>query len=99
MAPKLTAILWDHDGVLVDTERLYFRATRDMLARVGVELTVEEYQQWLLIEGRGAWNLAEERGVRKDEIDKLRAARDDLYQDLLMRGGRALRGIFCIDTR
>jgi beta-phosphoglucomutase-like phosphatase (HAD superfamily) len=31
----LTEILWDHDGVLVDTERLYFRATKETLARVG----------------------------------------------------------------
>ena len=53
---RLTAILWDHDGVLVDTERFYFQATRDILARVGVEFTVEEYRQLLLIEGRGASN-------------------------------------------
>ena len=99
MAPKLTAILWDHDGVLVDTERLYFRATRDMLARVGVEVTVEEYQQLLFIEGRGAWHLAVERGVRKDEIDKLRAARDDLYQDLLMRGDVLVAGAFALLER
>jgi len=27
------AILWDNDGVLVDTEGLFFEATRDALAR------------------------------------------------------------------
>ena len=26
-------LLWDHDGVLVDTERWYFEATRIALAR------------------------------------------------------------------
>ncbi len=36
------AILWDNDGVLVDTEGLYFQATRETIASVGVELTVDE---------------------------------------------------------
>ncbi|MBK5102439.1 MAG: hypothetical protein JJE15_15875 [Desulfobacteraceae bacterium] len=33
------AILWDNDGVLVDTEELYFSATRDVLSKVGIDLT------------------------------------------------------------
>jgi HAD superfamily hydrolase (TIGR01509 family) len=79
----LKAILWDHDGVLVDTEGLYYRATREMLARVGVELSVEQYRQFILVEGRGAWHLAVEQGVSQTEIDKLRTARDGLYLDML----------------
>ncbi len=35
----IKAIFWDNDGVLVDTERLYFLATRHVLATVGVTLT------------------------------------------------------------
>ncbi len=31
----LRTILWDNDGVLVDTEELYFEATRQVLARAG----------------------------------------------------------------
>ena len=92
MVPKLTAILWDHDGVLVDTERLYFQATRDVLGHAGVEFTADQYRQLLLVEGRGAWHLAEARGVRKEEIDKLRAARDHLYHDLLTRGDVLVAG-------
>ena len=29
-------ILWDNDGVLVDTEGLYFRATQIILQEVGI---------------------------------------------------------------
>jgi len=50
----LTALLWDHDGVLVDTERLYFQANREQLARVGVDLTLDLYRQLLLVDNRGA---------------------------------------------
>jgi HAD superfamily hydrolase (TIGR01509 family) len=86
------AILWDHDGVLVDTERLYFQATRELLARVGVEITAEQYRQFLLVEGRGAWHLAEARGISKEEIARLRAGRDDRYMHLLTRGDVVVPG-------
>jgi beta-phosphoglucomutase-like phosphatase (HAD superfamily) len=29
-------VLWDNDGVLVDTEELYFRASRQVLAKVDI---------------------------------------------------------------
>ena len=31
-------ILWDNDGVLVDTEELYFQACREALAAQGIEI-------------------------------------------------------------
>ena len=85
-AEMLAAILWDHDGVLVDTERLYFQANREQLARVGVDLTPDLYRQLLLVDNRGAWHLAEERGVSRERIDALRAERDRRYQEALTQG-------------
>ena len=32
----IKAILWDNDGVLVDTEHVYFEATQHVLASVGM---------------------------------------------------------------
>jgi hypothetical protein len=34
-------ILWDNDGVLVDTEALYFRATQTVLQEVGITLEID----------------------------------------------------------
>jgi len=82
----IEAILWDHDGVLVDTERLYFQATRDVLATVGVELNVDSYRQLFLTESRGAWHLAAERGILPGEIERLRALRNDRYRQMLIGG-------------
>jgi HAD superfamily hydrolase (TIGR01509 family) len=87
-----TAILWDHDGVLVDTERLYFQATRDVLASVGVDLTAEMYRQFFLTESRGAWHLVAERGIAPTEIEKLRALRNDRYREMLTSGDVAIPG-------
>jgi HAD superfamily hydrolase (TIGR01509 family) len=87
------AIFWDNDGVLVDTEQLYFQATRDVLATVGVELTTEQYVELLLVQGQGAWHLAEERGISAGEIDRLRNQRNAVYADRLAQAPLVLAGV------
>lgn len=77
------AILFDNDGVLVDTEGLYFRANREVLAGVGVELSEGDYVELFLREGLGAWHLAEARGHSAQSIEALRAARDRRYFELV----------------
>jgi HAD superfamily hydrolase (TIGR01509 family) len=89
----IEAILWDNDGVLVDTEHLYFQATQSVLASAGVSLMEQQYVDHFLVEGRGAWHLLEERGVGADEIARLREARNDLYGRLLREGPRVIPGI------
>ena len=66
----LSAILWDNDGVLVDTERLYFEANRDYLSGLGVELTAADFAQWFLRESRGAWHLLPD--ASEEQIARLR---------------------------
>ncbi len=82
------AILWDNDGVLVETEHLYFEATRQVMASAGMALTEEQYVEFFLVQGRGAWHLLEERGVAADDIERLRGERNALYADLLASGSR-----------
>jgi len=91
LTPK--AILWDNDGVLVDTEHLYFQATQHVLASAGVDLTEQQYIAHFLVKGQGAWHLLEERGVGADEIARLRDERNDLYGRLLRQGPRAIPGV------
>lgn len=87
------ALLWDHDGVLVDTERLYFQATRETLAGVGVALSEPLYCALFMIEGRGAWHLARERGVSDEQIEQLAVARDARYSELVGRGDLVIPGV------
>src|SRR5690348_14172485 len=94
-----STLLWDHDGVLVDTEGLYFQATREILARIGVELSRELYKQLFLVEGKGAFHLASARGASTREIDALRAARDARYAELLARGDLLIPGALALLSR
>lgn len=77
------ALLWDHDGVLVDTERLYFQANREVLAGVGATLSEADYRYYLLVAGTGTWHLAAARGCSAAEIAELKHRRDERYQELL----------------
>ena len=72
-------VLWDNDGVLVDTEGLYFRATRAVLAKVSVDLTPDRFRAISLKRGESTFRLAAEREVSADRIAGLRAERDRLY--------------------
>jgi HAD superfamily hydrolase (TIGR01509 family) len=80
--PMVRGILWDNDGVLVDTERLYLRATQDILRTIGIDMRDEDYVNNLM-RGGSAFSLAEDRGVDEATIEKLRRERNDLYADLL----------------
>ena len=33
-------VIWDNDGVLVDTEELYFKTTLGVISEIGVDLTI-----------------------------------------------------------
>jgi hypothetical protein len=61
----IRAIFCDKDCVLVDTERLYFQATRELLSEVGVTLTEALFKQISLFEGRNAFDLAKAKGVSR----------------------------------
>ena len=87
------ALLLDNDGVLVDTERLYFVANRDVLATVGIALTEEEYVEFFLRQGVGAWHLAAARGLAPDVIEALRNARDQRYFELVGQADITIPGV------
>lgn len=75
-------VLFDHDGVLVDTEYWYFEAARRALADVGFALEKEQYLRDMS-QGLGSWARARAAGIDERTIDRLRKARDEYYQEYL----------------
>ncbi len=88
----IKTIFWDNDGVLVETEHLYFQATQRVLASVGIELNLQSYREMYLTQSQGTWHLATRNGVSQSEIDRLRAERDILYGQLLQEEAFAVEG-------
>ena len=86
---SLQAILWDNDGVLVDTEHLYFEATKQTLATVGHNLTRDEYIEVSLTAGKSLFELADLDG---ETFERLRDERNQVYSDLLSQGDLSIPG-------
>ena len=87
------AILWDNDGVLVDTEGLFFQATRDTLAGAGVELTLAQFLELSMRQGRSAFDLLSQRGLSQEQIAALKNQRDLDYARILQQQTRVLAGV------
>ncbi|WP_344473101.1 HAD-IA family hydrolase [Glycomyces algeriensis] len=85
-------VLFDHDGVLVDTEAWYYRAGERALADVGVALDKDRYLRDMA-QGLGTWTQARAAGVDEPTIDRLRAARDAYYQGYLRTEAIEIEGV------
>ena len=92
MNPEPTHILWDHDGVLVDTEPLYFEANRRALSNLGVELSESLYLK-LMARGESAWDIARAGGVGEADIAHWRAQRDVWYQEYITTADIDIDGV------
>lgn len=88
---QLRHLLFDNDGILVETEHHYFAATRDVLAEVGVELTREAFIELCLTQSRGAWHLLPPE--RRERVDELRDERNRRYTQLLRHVDLGLPGV------
>lgn len=77
------AILWDNDGVLVDTERLFFQANRDLFAAHGLELSPQSFFDWFLLDNCGGWHLFRERGHTDADIVEIRKDRNRRFSALI----------------
>ena len=75
-------ILFDNDGVLVETERYYFLATQRALSNHNIELSFEYYQT-IMPKAITAWHLMHEAGFTQAQVDKTRTQRNVYYQEYL----------------
>lgn len=89
----IRGIFWDNDGILVDTEGLYCRASAEVLGELGIELTREEFVERSLRRGESVFALATERGHAEEIVRTLQKKRNDRYAALLAEGVEPLSGV------
>ncbi|NVN90908.1 MAG: HAD family hydrolase [Desulfuromonadales bacterium] len=85
-------IFWDNDGVLMETEHLYYQANAEALAQAGVELSLEEFCRISLRQGESVLDLA----VNVRDTEEVRRVRDEIYYQLLDEESRVYPGV--LDT-
>ena len=88
----LKAILWDNDGVLVDTEGLYFQACRETLERLGVRLSEARFIELFLKASEGLTKIAAEHGIDEQALEPARIWRNARYTELLRAGVPVIDG-------
>lgn len=74
-------VLWDHDGVIVDTEPVFFEATSRVLAELGAPFDRPRWAE-LQAQGQGVVRLVEEAGLASN-LAEIRRRRDEIYGSLL----------------
>ena len=89
----LSTLFLDNDGVLVDTEKYYFEANREICGNYGHTLDRDEYGELFLKTNRGVRHIFEPLGFSDGKIEALRAERDDLYASLLRTREIGLPGV------
>jgi HAD superfamily hydrolase (TIGR01509 family) len=85
-------ILFDHDGVLVDTEFWYYKAGERALADIGLIMDKDQYLRDMN-HGLGTWSQARAAGIDEQTISRQRAARDDYYQEYLRTEAIEIEGV------
>ncbi len=85
-------ILWDNDGVLVDTEVLFFRATQRIFRELSLELDEDTYHEYM-IRGERSWEIARRAGVGETAIEQAMKTRDDYYRDLVQNEDIEIPGV------
>lgn len=86
------SILFDNDGVLVETERFYFLATQKALREHDIELSFEYYQK-IMPKAITAWHLMSERGYKEDDVVRTREKRNIYYQEYLQSNSLYIEGV------
>jgi HAD superfamily hydrolase (TIGR01509 family) len=85
-------ILFDHDGVLIDTEFWYYKAGERALADIGLTLDKDQYLRDMN-QGLGTWAQARAAGIDEQTIGRQRAIRNAYYQEYLRTEAIEIEGV------
>jgi len=86
-------ILFDNDGVLVDTEKYYFKANQKLFQSLGYELTLDTYKTISLKSGKSVLEFFKQHGYDEEQILELRDKRDKIYEEYIFHENLALPGV------
>lgn len=87
----ITAVIFDLDDLLADTERLHSRAWRQTLAAAGIVVTEADYAEHWIRNGHGIAEYIERHRLDL-ELDRLRRRKAQIYHRLVESSVRAMPG-------
>ena len=91
-SPMKKYILFDNDGVLVETEIWYYRANVEVLQTMGLALEEQRYRE-IMVNGESAFVIAQEAGFDTESVERARHQRNLLYQHYLLTEEITIDGV------
>jgi HAD superfamily hydrolase (TIGR01509 family) len=85
------AVVFDLDGVLLDSEALQYKAYSEVLGRFGVTVSIEDYAMHWIAAGLGPEYAVRTYGLQMHP-DELRALKHPVYHDILRREAALMPG-------
>jgi beta-phosphoglucomutase len=79
----LKGILFDSDGVLVDSEEIYFRVVRDTFQNFGIEISNKEYVRIWMIEQSTTPGAIKDYGL-ESTVEEVRALKSKYLKDYII---------------
>jgi HAD superfamily hydrolase (TIGR01509 family) len=84
-------ILFDNDGVLVETEKWYYEASKKALKEFfNYDIEFDEYMQ-IMTSGGGVWSVLQD--VKEEDITIARNKRNEYYQEYLQTKDLTIDGV------
>ena len=90
---NVQAAILDMDGLMVDTESLYYQAESEVARRYGKTFSVEVMEKMMGHKARRSIQIMMETLGISEPVEEIEALRDTLYKDLLVRGVTPMSGL------
>lgn len=81
--PAYKAILWDNDGILVDTEQWFFQATQEAFGEKLIDLSLANFVRYFLEGSKGTTVFGRLNGLLDQDIGQLKQHRNARFRQLL----------------
>ena len=88
-------LLFDNDGVLVETEQWYYEANVKALSEIDIELSFDVYME-IMARGGNAWEVAKAQNISQTVIDAQRKRRNIYYREFISTKDIEIDGV--VDT-
>ena len=86
-------ILWDNDGVLVDTEKYFFLANKDICKKFNIDFSLDDFRQLILENSIGPWGKFRKMGFSEEDIVSIRSERDRIYNSYILKENVTIKGV------
>ncbi len=91
---KITHIFFDNDGILVDTEGLFFEANSQVFSEMGItDHTLSDFQHYTQLSNTGSIGYLKGKGFDDEAIKAFKVKRNQIWKELVLSRDILIKGV------